>query len=955
MATKWTSPVWRMPNEQNQSKLDNYSLDFDSASSQKITIPSYTITASATVSFFIKFDEASPNDIVIGGAVGNYFPNFYVPASGKILIYLGQTGSSSFVDTGIDFVSNTWYHVVVSQISGTATVYIDGISKGTATSKVPVITTIGAYTNSTLSINGGLSQVAIFDYALSETQVKYLYNDNDTVNPTVANPQNPMAIAGPTPIAYYPLGGSSTGSSSTLTIPNESGNGDTVFDFDGTSDFIEVPNSSSLQITDNLTLSCWINVNDVTTNNNILDKFYDGTTDGRSYLLRVQSSRIYLYLANASGTAAPDYISTSTLQNNTWYHITTTFSSTGEANKQVKIYINGSLDSEHAKTDLIASNDEEFRIGSSYNTSNRFAGKISNAQIWNGVITPSEVTTLYNGGRPYTGTQPQAANLKAWYKLNQSANWEADAVGEWQVPDAVSAYPQSFDFDTSHIEIGNVLNLGTTWTISFWINTTSSLTSNQAILSAGSGNGFTILLLRNSRLMLYRGAAADYNYFLANGEFNDGKWHNVTLVRNGTKDIIPYLDGNIGSYYFAAGSGNLDTNIKFIGDDVGTWSANPFNGELSNVQFWNTNLSGTEIETLYNNGSPLTTAIESSNLKAWYKLDNTATFSTNWSIPDTSGNGNTGTSSGMTEQNLVNNNVSTLNGASHGMTTANLVTSDLNRSLLYSSYSMGFDGTDDSITIPDSSSLNFSGNTTLSAWVYATAASSTFDMVITKNSTDNASIQFQLYLQYSNSSTKKIRFKASAESSPVSSTGTLSNNVWNHIALSINSGVTNGSVFYINGQPAGTATFSITANTEDVYIGDKSSNQYEFEGNINNVSVFNRALSENDILTIYNGGAPNDISSLSPVGWWSLSSDSYYNGNDWICPDLSGNNNNSLTSNGLDATDLVGNAPGSTANGTGTSMAIPTNLQGNAPNSDKNAYSVNMVATNRGTSVPSIP
>ena len=57
----------------------------------------------------------------------------------------------------------------------------------------------------------------------------------------------------------------------------------------------------------------------------------------------------------------------------------------------------------------------------------------------------------------------------------------------------------------------------------------------------------------------------------------------------------------------------------------------------------------------------------------------------------------------------------------------------------------------------------------------------------------------------------------------------------------------------------------------------------------------------------------------------------------------------------MDVTDLVGNAPGSTANGTGTSMDIPGNLQGNAPNSDKNAISVNMVATNRVSGSGNVP
>ena len=51
-----------------------------------------------------------------------------------------------------------------------------------------------------------------------------------------------------------------------------------------------------------------------------------------------------------------------------------------------------------------------------------------------------------------------------------------------------------------------------------------------------------------------------------------------------------------------------------------------------------------------------------------------------------------GISSGMTEQSLVNNSVSTLNGESSGMTSGNLVLSDLTRNLPYENYSMNFDG-----------------------------------------------------------------------------------------------------------------------------------------------------------------------------------------------------------------------------------------------------------------------
>ncbi len=128
----------------------------------------------------------------------------------------------------------------------------------------------------------------------------------------------------------------------------------------------------------------------------------------------------------------------------------------------------------------------------------------------------------------------------------------------------------------------------------------------------------------------------------------------------------------------------------------------------------------------------------------------------------------------------------------------------------------------------------------------------------------------------------------------------------------------------------------------------------EFEGNLSNVAVWTSVLTQDQVLTIYNGGVPNSISSLSPISWWSLAGDSYYNGTNWICPDLGSGGNNG-TSSGMGGTELVGNGPGSTANTTATNMAIPANLKGDSPNSTKNAFSVNMNSADRVADVAPTP
>ena len=108
---------------------------------------------------------------------------------------------------------------------------------------------------------------------------------------------------------------------------------------------------------------------------------------------------------------------------------------------------------------------------------------------------------------------------------------------------------------------------------------------------------------------------------------------------------------------------------------------------------------------------------------------------------------------------------------------------------------------------------------------------------------------------------------------------------------------------------------------------------------------------QNSIIRIYNGGSPGDLSSLNPTSWWSLGVDSYFDGSNWICPDLGGGGNNGTSAN-MAADDLVGDGPDSLANGTSTNLDLGSDLIGNAPGSTGNAISVNMNFTARTGSTP---
>ena len=67
MATKWISPTWRMPDEQNQSKFENYSLNFAASTvTTTATMTNLGISTAFSVSFWFKADSlATYSSLVI--------------------------------------------------------------------------------------------------------------------------------------------------------------------------------------------------------------------------------------------------------------------------------------------------------------------------------------------------------------------------------------------------------------------------------------------------------------------------------------------------------------------------------------------------------------------------------------------------------------------------------------------------------------------------------------------------------------------------------------------------------------------------------------------------------------------------------------------------------------------------------------------------------------------------
>ena len=181
---------------------------------------------------------------------------------------------------------------------------------------------------------------------------------------------------------------------------------------------------------------------------------------------------------------------------------------------------------------------------------------------------------------------------------------------------------------------------------------------------------------------------------------------------------------------------------------------------------------------------------------------------------------------------------------------------------------------------------------------------------------------------------------------------TINTSEWTHILI-VGDYTGSNLICYKNGVEVynSSHTFTITESTENVFIGSERGTGFFFDGDLSNIAIWNKVLTQDEILRVYNGGSPGDLTSLGPTSWWSLGADSYFNGSDWICPDIGANTNNGTSANmGADA--LVGNGPNSLANGTSTNLDLASDLIGEAPGSTGNAISINMNSLARTGSTP---
>lgn len=347
------------------------------------------------------------------------------------------------------------------------------------------------------------------------------------------------------------------------------------------------------------------------------------------------------------------------------------------------------------------------------------------------------------------------------------------------------------------------------FTMEAWVCPATSTGIRYIIWKGSVGAGYYLRLNSNNTLSV---GTNGINRLTTTETVPSGKWTHVAATYNVTSDVFTvYINGLEDGTVVSDNPPAANTDSLFIGK----FGANSFTGLIDEVRIWAKEVSQNDIR---------------SNMRTSLTLSSGLYSLLRFSMPFQRIN-STGTT--FTLGDLSLNPVGVTPAINRGVTGVNL--GNAPSDYLTSNSALDFDGTNSSyMEIPNGSLTNFTGATTIEAWVYQSGVSAVNKYIFHKHNAGNG-------LRLMVSGTNKLAFNING--SPFyESTQTIQGNRWYHVALVISAA--GNSSLYINGVIdsyfAGTGLSN--TNSEPAYAGRG------FSGMIDEIRCFKFERTEQEIM-----------------------------------------------------------------------------------------------------------
>ncbi len=645
-----------------------------------------------------------------------------------------------------------------------------------------------------------------------------------------------------------------------------------------TTAYVNVPHSAALNSLP-FTLSFWVKTADASSGRHIvIAKDY---TNGYRCHVVSGAMRCWFLTSGANWYDSGDGYSFGQIADNQWHHITMTISASGGVG-----YVDGVQVVSQSLTGTPAvaptgTGDLSIGTGSGGNPVDDFSGSLDEVRIYNRTLSSDEVSNLYRLTSP-TGVD---TSLKGYWSFNTDAlsgttayDWSGagnngtltngPVVAEGRVGQGLS-----FDGNNDDTTIPDSVSLSptTALTYSFWAKRTDTVATDGTFIAKSDGGGGrrgTAVVSSSGGGITFHTATDSNSDFssstLAGGLVQQNQWVYIVAVFDGsgvtnTDRAKVYVNGTQQALSFG---GTVPSSIP---DTVapltmgGNFTYPYFPGILDEVRFYNRALTAAEIKSLYDRGAPdkgNTSALQSagngrleSGLAGYWKLDET----TGSSAADASTNANTGTLSNMENGDWIAGQIG--NG-------------------------LDFDGTNEYVSASATPFVSHSSGT-ITAWIKSTngSAAQTIFGISTLASSNyagyfhtNANGKLAIRIKGNGSDLVNCGVTDSGSAAQVAASGT-----WTFVAITNDP---TGKKFYKNAYQQGHDCGSDTTWFDDlsaqapadVSLGAwlvAGGSQTLFQGSLDEVRVYDHALSQDEIANLYRVTTPTAVDT-GLKGYWSF-------------------------------------------------------------------------------------
>ena len=378
--------------------------------------------------------------------------------------------------------------------------------------------------------------------------------------------------------------------------------------FNGTNQYIGVPDQNSIDLSNNFTIEGWVYPtgpgSEATQGGIIVNK-------ENSYEIARYADGTLQYALSANGIG-DDWAwvnSGLVLPLNTWSHFALIKSGT-----TVTVFVNGAATfSSVSNPAALTANTQELRIGSRVNSPQFFNGNVDEIRIWNTARTLAEIkANIFN-----KNLSNAAPGLVAYYRMNENSGSTTTNSGtnfsgidavlvnapSWQVsPIQFAANALAFDGTNDVVTIAddNTLDISTAITIEAWVYATSSSGIQNVVSKSSNTSNNGYIFPRTDD-----GWNNAIGYLHIGGSFRTlsapypsrNAWHHLAITYDGAFIKI-YVNGVLSNSVAQTGTITVNANPLALGNQIGF--PENFGGYADEIRIWNLARTQAEIQTNMN-------------------------------------------------------------------------------------------------------------------------------------------------------------------------------------------------------------------------------------------------------------------------------------------------------------------------------------------------------------------